>query len=164
MQRLSHIQTRRLRRALLKIQPQVLVARLRLGPERTALLFSSLALVGLVHVLDVMFEQEQVRRCLAVDLERAPVVPLDCAFYLFAIFQDDDHRRMRVNLLFVVEDFRIGFIRGRNSLAHLHGTLRGLRLLSASTATRAFAMSRRTAVINALPLRRKLAPLVLNFG
>ena len=149
-----------------KIQPQVLVARLRLALKLTALLFGSLALVGLVHVLDVMFEQEQVGRCLAIDLERALVVPLDCPFYLLAVKQDDDHRRMRVNLLFVVEDFRVGFIRGWNSLAHLNGALRGLRLMSASASSSApaLAMSRRTAVINALPLRRKIASLVLYFS
>lgn len=43
------------------------------------------SLVRLEHVLDVPFEHEQIRRSLAIDLQRATIIPLDCSFNLFTI-------------------------------------------------------------------------------
>ena len=42
-------------------------------------------LVGLVDVLDVPFENQQIWCTLAVDLQCAAIIPLDCAFNLFTV-------------------------------------------------------------------------------
>ena len=52
----------------------------------------------------------------AVDLQGVAVVPLDGALDLLAVQEDDDHLRVRVHLLLVVEDLRVG-LGGRNLLA-----------------------------------------------
>jgi len=51
-------------------------------PPSALLLF---AVFGFEHVLDVVFEQEDIRRGLAVYFEGRAVIPLNCAFDLFAV-------------------------------------------------------------------------------
>src|SRR5215207_6175214 len=89
------------------------------------LVAAAVAVFGLEHVLDVVLEQHDVGRALAVDLESAAVVPLDGALDLLAVGQHDYHQRVLIHLLLVVEDFgaRLG---GRNLLAPEGGGRRGL--------------------------------------
>lgn len=77
-------------------------------------------LVGLEHVLDVPFEHEQIRRSLAIDLQRSTIVPLDRSFNLFTIKQNDDHHGVSVDLFLVIENLRIGFVGRWNSLLNLN--------------------------------------------
>ena len=77
------------------------------------------ALVGLVDILDVPFEHQQVRRTLAIDLQRTTIIPLDRAFDLFTIKQNDDHGSVSIDLFLVVEDLSIGFTGRWNSLLYL---------------------------------------------
>src|SRR6185295_12917112 len=62
--------------------------------------------VSLEHILDVALENQKIWRILAVDLQRAAIVPLNCSLNLLAIKEHNDHQSVSVNLLFIVEDFR----------------------------------------------------------
>src|ERR1700726_3883522 len=63
---------------------------------------------SLVHVLDVGLEDEEVGSAVAVDLQASLVVPLDGAFQRLSILQHEDHGRLGLHLLHVVEIFRVG--------------------------------------------------------
>src|SRR5215470_5383383 len=69
------------------------------GTRRPALVL----LLGLVHVLDAVLHDHQVRSPVPVDLDAGPVVPLDDAVQLLSVLEDDDHRRPGVHLLQIVE-------------------------------------------------------------
>src|SRR6185503_1227792 len=77
------------------------------------------ALVSLEHVLDVPLEHEQIRRSLAINLQRAPIVPFDRSFNLLTIKQNDHHYGVSIDLFLVVENLRIGFVGRWNSLLDL---------------------------------------------
>lgn len=70
---------------------------------------------GLVHVLDVGLEDEQVGSAFAVDLQASLVIPFDDAFQRLSIFQHKDHGCLGLHLFHVIEIFRIGLI-GRSGL------------------------------------------------
>ena len=88
------------------------------------------ALVSFEHVFDVPLEHEQVWRSLAIDLQRATIVPLDRSFNFLTVKQNDHHHGVSVDLFLVVENFRIGFVGRWNSLLNLNGSvlLRGTDL------------------------------------
>jgi len=81
------------------------------------------ALVSLVHVFDVPLEKKEVGRRLAVDLQCATIIPLDRSFNFFAVKQDNNHRRVRIDLLLVVKELGVGLHRWRRPLSHLYGRL-----------------------------------------
>src|SRR6185369_3661501 len=76
--------------------------------------------VGLVDVLDVPFEHEQIRRTLSVYLQRTTIVPLDSAFNLLAIQKNNHHLRVSIDLFLVIKDLRISFVGRRNSFLNLN--------------------------------------------
>lgn len=76
-------------------------------------------ILGFEHVLDVSLEEQKVGCLKAIYLQRAAVIPLDCALDFFAILQYDNHRRVRIDLLLVVEKFGVGLHRRGRSFAHL---------------------------------------------
>lgn len=80
-------------------------------------------LVSLEHVLDVAFEHEQIRRSFAIHFQRATIIPLDRAFNLLAIKQNDNHQRVSVDLFLVIKNLRIGFVGRRNSLLDLNWSM-----------------------------------------
>src|SRR6266511_2592051 len=53
----------------------------------------------LVHILDVMFENEQVRAFVAVQFDAVFIVPFDCAAQFLIVPQYEDHRSVRVGML-----------------------------------------------------------------
>src|SRR6266545_2184489 len=69
----------------------------------------------LVHILDVMFENEQVRAFVAVQFDAVFIVPFDCAAQFLIVPQYEDHRSVRVHLLLIIEALRVGLL-GRNFL------------------------------------------------
>ena len=80
-------------------------------------------LVSFEHVLDVPFEHEQVWRSLAIDFQRATIVPLDRSFNFLTIKQNDHHNGVSVDLFLVVENLRIGFVGRWDSLLNLDGSV-----------------------------------------
>src|SRR6185436_18123964 len=60
---------------------------------------------------------------LSVDLESTAIVPLDRAFNLFAIQQNNNHQGVSVNLLLVIKDLRVGFAGRGNSFLNLDGNV-----------------------------------------
>src|SRR3989442_7356230 len=78
------------------------------------------ALFGFVNVFDVALENQKVRRRPTIDLQRTSIVPLNGSFDLFAIIQDEHHRSVRVDLLFVIVDFGMRLRRWRLTLAYLN--------------------------------------------
>src|SRR6266508_5878532 len=81
-----------------------------------SVLVQALVLVLLVHVLDVVFQEQDVGLAVAVHLDGQAVVPLDGAADLLAILQLDDHARLVVHLLLVIEALGVGLLR-RDGLA-----------------------------------------------
>src|SRR2546421_7479913 len=77
-------------------------------------------LFGFVNVFDVALENQKVRRRSTIDLQRPSIVPLNCSFDLFAIIQDQHHRSVSVDLLFVIVDFGMRLRRRRLTLAYLN--------------------------------------------
>src|SRR5689334_23781082 len=76
-------------------------------------------LVGLVDVFDVPLQHQEIRSAFAIDLQRATIVPLDRAFDLFTIEQNDHHESVSIDLFLVIEDLGIGFTGRWNSFLHL---------------------------------------------
>src|SRR5664280_1266377 len=86
--------------------------------------YFSLPLPGfafLVHVLDAGFVDQQIGRAGAVHFKAVLVVPLDDAVDLFAVLQHQDHRRLGLHLLLIVEIFGVRLLRRRGLLAAVHG-------------------------------------------
>ena len=81
------------------------------------------ALVSLVHVFDVPLEKKEVGRRLAVDLQCTTIIPLDRSFNFLAVKQDNNHRRVRIDLLLVVKELGVCLHRWRRPLSHLYGRL-----------------------------------------
>jgi hypothetical protein len=79
-----------------------------------------------MHVLDIGFEDKQIRRAFAVHLQAVFVVPLDYAFENFAIAQNDRHWRLGLHLFQVIEIFCVGLFRRRGPF----GAAPGLRPLA----------------------------------
>src|SRR5580704_17402864 len=77
---------------------------------------SSISRRRLVHVLDIRLKDEQVGLPFAVDLQAGLVIPLDHALQHLAIFQDEDHGRLGLHLLHVVEILGVCLIRGSGFL------------------------------------------------
>src|SRR3954451_12013066 len=71
-------------------------------------LFSAVAFVFLIHVLDRRFVNEKVGPGVAGQLNAILVVPLDDAVDLFAIVQHDDHGSLGLHLLLIIEIFCVG--------------------------------------------------------
>src|ERR1051326_1532799 len=86
------------------------------GRASVARLAAAVAVFGLEHVFDVVFEEHDVGRALAVDLQGVAVVPLDGALDLLAVREHDDHQRVPVHLLLVIKNLGVG-LGGRNLLA-----------------------------------------------
>ncbi len=78
---------------------------------------------ALYMYLTLRLSKQKVRRRLAVNLQSAAIVPLDRSLNFLAVKQHDHHRCVRVDLLFVIEEFGIGLHRWRRALPHLHGSL-----------------------------------------
>src|ERR1022692_323227 len=74
----------------------------------------------LVHVLDAGFVDQQVGCAGAVHFQAVLVVPLDDAVDLFAVVQYQDHRRLGLHLLLIVEILGMGLLRRRGLLAAVH--------------------------------------------
>src|SRR5579872_2084353 len=69
----------------------------------------------LVHVLDVGFEDQQIRLAVAIHLEATLVVPLNDALKRLPVLEHDSHLSFGLHLLQIIEVFRIGLVR-RGSL------------------------------------------------
>src|ERR1043166_541579 len=123
------------------------------------------AVFRLEHILDVSFEQQQVWTVLAINLQCATIIPLDRSFNFFAVKQNDHHQCVRINLLFVVEEFRISFHRRRRALAHRSLILLRARILSTRiSATLAIATTTMRTIVRTLSGLRHFANLALHFG
>ena len=83
---------------------------LRLLPLRRCFAF-------LVHVLDAGLVDQQVGRAGAVHLQAVLVVPLDDAVNFFAVLQHQDHGRLGLHLLLIIEILGVGLLRRRSLLA-----------------------------------------------
>src|SRR5262245_44689301 len=60
-----------------------------------------------IHILNIMFENEQVRAFITVQLDAVLIVPFDCPAQFLVIPQYKHHRRVRVHLLLIIEAFRV---------------------------------------------------------
>ena len=72
--------------------------------------------VFLVHVLNAGLIDQQIRLTIAVHLQAILVVPLDDAVNLFIVLQHQDHRRLGLHLLLVVEILGVGLLWRRELL------------------------------------------------
>src|SRR6266404_9279617 len=75
--------------------------------------------LSLVNVFYVALENQKIRSSTAINLQRAAIVPLDCSLNLFTVLQDEDHRRVGVDLLFVIVDLGMRLGRRRLSFSDL---------------------------------------------
>ena len=123
------------------------------------------ALVSLVHVFDVPLEKKEVGRRLAVDLQCATIIPLDRSFNFFAVKQDNNHRRVRIDLLLVVKELGVGLHRWRRPLSHLYGRLLcRTRGFSTRVSSAVAAMPSLGTAVGTFPGLRHLARLTLDLG
>src|SRR5882724_3218905 len=123
------------------------------------------ALVSLVHVFDVPLEKKEVGRRLAVDLQCATIIPLDRSFNFFAVKQDNNHRRVRIDLLLVVKELGVGLHRWRRALSHLYGRLLcRTRGFSTRVSSAVAAMPSLGTAVGTFPGLRHFARLTLDLG
>ena len=73
-----------------------------------------------VDVFDVALENQKIRSRTAINLERAAIVPFDCSFNLFTVLQDQNHRRVRVDLFLVIVNLGMRLRRRRLSFSDLN--------------------------------------------
>src|SRR4051812_46855278 len=66
---------------------------------------------GFVHVLDIVLKNQQIGIAVPIHLEAALVVPLDDARQGFSVLEDDDHRCLRLHLLYVIVVLSVGLVR-----------------------------------------------------
>src|SRR5207245_4512538 len=71
-----------------------------------------LVLVFLVHVLDVVLQDQEVRLTSPIHLDAVFVVPFDDALNNFAVLQNDDHRRLVLHLFYIIKVLSVGLIVG----------------------------------------------------
>src|SRR5689334_2870129 len=69
-----------------------------------------LVLVFLIHVLDVMLQDEEVRLRRSIYFNRVLIVPVNDSLDRFAVLQNDDHRSLVLHLLHVIKIFSVGLI------------------------------------------------------
>src|SRR5271166_7010704 len=70
----------------------------------------------LVHVFDIGLEDKQVGLAVAVHFQAALVIPLNHAFQGLTVFEYEDHARLRLHLLHVVEILGVGLVGWSNLL------------------------------------------------
>jgi hypothetical protein len=123
------------------------------------------ALVSLVHVFDVPLEKKEVGGRLAVDLQCATIIPLDRSFNFFAVKQDNNHRRVRIDLLLVVKELGVCLHRWRRPLSHLYGRLLyRTRGFSTRVSSAVAAMPSLGTAVGTFPGLRHLARFTLHLG
>lgn len=64
---------------------------------------SPLILARLIHVFDIELVDQKIGLPVTIHLDAVAIVPFDAALNLFAVFEDDHHRGVRLHLLLVVE-------------------------------------------------------------
>ena len=133
------------------------------GPNEVLLFSRLLSFVGFVHVLDVSFEHEEVGSNFAIDLQSTTIIPLDGSLDFLTVHKDDNHQRVSIDLLLVIEDLGIGFHWRRCTLSHLNwGRWRRTRCsFSSGFAARTSLLS---AAIGSFSERWRFPGLSLHFG
>jgi hypothetical protein len=87
----------------------------------------ALAFLGLEDIFNIVLQDHQVRSAFAINLQRVTIVPLDGAFDLFSITKHNNHQRVSIDLLLVIEEFGVRLEGRWHALPRLRSGLWGRR-------------------------------------